>query len=124
MLRHKIATQMIVKVMVMVMLMMMMMIAINAADTNEVFDPCSDAMVQKFDGFTFGLAFSDKDSFFSNQVQLSPCDSRLALSKKAQLAVFRPQVDEISLLTINSSPSDPVCNKGSLFLLLRISNSS
>ncbi|KAI5592068.1 hypothetical protein BDE02_04G126800 [Populus trichocarpa] len=105
MLRHKIATQMIVKVMV--MMMMMMMIAINAADTNEVFDPCSDAMVQKFDGFTFGLAFSDKDSFFSNQVQLSPCDSRLALSKKAQLAVFRPQVDEISLLTINSSPSDP-----------------
>lgn len=104
MLRHKIATQMIVKVMVM---LMMMMIAINAADTNEVFDPCSDAVVQKFDGFTFGLAFSDKDSFFSNQVQLSPCDSRLALSKKAQLAVFRPQVDEISLLTINSSPSDP-----------------
>ncbi|KAJ6938022.1 hypothetical protein NC652_012338 [Populus alba x Populus x berolinensis] len=98
---------MIVKVMVMVM-----MIAINAADTNEVFDPCSDAMVQKFDGFTFGLAFSDKDSFFSNQVQLSPCDSRLALSQKAQLAVFRPQVDEISLLTINSSPSGPVCNKG------------
>lgn len=119
MLRHRIATQMIVKVM-----MMLMMIAINAADTNEVFDPCSDAMVQKFDGFTFGLAFSDKDSFFSNQVQLSPCDSRLALSQKAQLAVFRPQVDEISLLTINSSPSGQVCNKGSLFLLLRISNSS
>ncbi|KAJ6738993.1 hypothetical protein OIU74_003873 [Salix koriyanagi] len=101
MLRHRIATQMIVKVMV------VMMTAINAADTNEVFDPCSDALVQKSDGFTFGLAFSDKDSFFSDQVQPSPCDSRLALaSKKAQLAVFRPLVDEISLLSVNSSTPD------------------
>uniref|UniRef100_A0A6N2LAI2 Expp1 protein n=1 Tax=Salix viminalis TaxID=40686 RepID=A0A6N2LAI2_SALVM len=101
MLRHRIATQMIVKVMV------VMVTAINAADTNEVFDPCSDALVQKSDGFTFGLAFSDKDSFFSDQVQPSPCDSRLALaSKKAKLAVFRPLVDEISLLSVNSSTPD------------------
>ncbi|KAK6240991.1 hypothetical protein SCA6_006380, partial [Theobroma cacao] len=90
--------------MMVVMTMMRMMIAAIADDTNGVFSPCEDSKVQKSDGFTFGLAFSKKESFFFDNVQLSPCDSRLALaSKMAPLAVFRPKVDEISLLTINGS---------------------
>ena len=93
----------------MVMMIMALMIVIEAADTNNVFDPCSDSKVQKSDGFSFGLAFSTKDSFFFNQTQLSPCDERLSLSgSMAQLSVFRPQVDEISLLSIESSTFDPV----------------
>ncbi|KAL2925515.1 Vacuolar-sorting receptor 1 [Bienertia sinuspersici] len=76
----------------------------KAIDTNLVHDPCSDTMVQRWDGFTFGLAFSSKESFYApDQVQLSPCDTRLQLANKAQLAVFRPRVDEISLLTVNST---------------------
>ncbi|KAF0912089.1 hypothetical protein E2562_012987 [Oryza meyeriana var. granulata] len=73
-------------------------------DTNGVYDPCADATVQRGDGFTFGVAFAGHDAFFSDGVQLSPCDSRLSLaSKGAKLAVFRPKVDEISLLTVNTS---------------------
>ncbi|KAK6136818.1 hypothetical protein DH2020_029441 [Rehmannia glutinosa] len=60
------------------------------------------------DGFTFGLVFSSRDSFFFNHTQLSPCDRRLSLSgNSGQLAVFRPKVDEISLLSINSTTFDP-----------------
>ncbi|PON53051.1 Expp1 protein [Trema orientale] len=89
------------------------MIAVDAVDTNDVFDPCSDSKVQRSDGFTFGLAFSTKESFFFNQTQLSPCDKRLILSDgRAQLAVFRPKVDEISLLSIDSSPFDPAASGG------------
>nr|GMD02629.1 uncharacterized protein LOC109164916 isoform X1 [Ipomoea batatas] len=77
-------------------------------DTNPVFNPCLDTKIQKWDGFTFGLVFSSKDNFFFNQTQLSPCDRRLSLSgKSAPLAVFRPKVDEISLLTLNSSTFNP-----------------
>ncbi|KAJ4967562.1 hypothetical protein NE237_019411 [Protea cynaroides] len=77
---------------------------VDASESNTVFDPCYDAKVQKSEGFSFGLAFSTKESFFLNQIQLSPCDSRLSLSStNAQLAIYRPMVDEISLLTINSS---------------------
>ncbi|CAN0927770.1 hypothetical protein LINGRAHAP2_LOCUS36084 [Linum grandiflorum] len=96
-------------VMVMVMFMMKMIILVNGADdSNPVFDPCSDTTVAKADGFTFGLAFSSNVSFFMGQVQLSPCDKRLELaSKHSQLAVFRPQVDELSLLTISSDTFDP-----------------
>ncbi|KAH9293882.1 hypothetical protein KI387_040914, partial [Taxus chinensis] len=78
-------------------------------DTNRVFSPCSDSLVQKKDGFTFGIAFADRDSFYIDtqartKLELSPYDTHLALSSKAsQLAVFRPKVDEISLLTINTS---------------------
>ncbi|GER42228.1 CSL zinc finger domain-containing protein [Striga asiatica] len=91
-----------------VLLIVMMVFLANAEDTNHVFDLCSDAKVKKSDGFTFGLAFASKDSFFFNQTQLSPCDKRLSLAGNgAQLAVFRPKVDEISLLTINSSTFDP-----------------
>lgn len=41
----------------MVVIAVMMFVA-DGADKNEVFSPCSDAQVQKLDGFTFGLAFS------------------------------------------------------------------
>ncbi|KAI4322490.1 hypothetical protein L6164_022180 [Bauhinia variegata] len=77
----------------------------EAANTNKVYQPCADTKIQRSDGFTFGIAFSSKDSFFYNQShQLSPCDRRLPLaSSNSQLALFRPKVDEISLLTINTS---------------------
>lgn len=97
----------VIMVLLVTMMMMMMFVADAGSDTNGVFDPCSDATIQRWDGFTFGLAFSTKDSFFSNQTQLSPCDKRLSLST-AQLALFRPKVDEISLLSINSSNFNPV----------------
>lgn len=89
---------------------MVMMDNVYAGDTNSVFDPCSDTRVQRWDGFTFGLVFSSKESFFFNETQLSPCDRRLSLTgNSAELAVFRPKVDEISLLTINNSNFNPVC---------------
>ncbi|XP_010263788.1 PREDICTED: uncharacterized protein LOC104601968 isoform X2 [Nelumbo nucifera] len=82
--------------------------SVDAWDTNDIYDPCSDAKILKSDGFTLGLAFSSKESFFFEKIQLSPCDRRLSLSTKiAQLAVFRPKVDEISLLTINGSKFSP-----------------
>ncbi|KAJ8763412.1 hypothetical protein K2173_002295 [Erythroxylum novogranatense] len=88
----------------MVMVVLMTMIASKASDTNDVYDPCLDASVQKWDGFTFGLAFANKESFFSNQVQFSPCDSRLGLTGgTAQVAIFRPKVDELFLLTTNGT---------------------
>lgn len=99
--------------MLMVVVVMMAMFVADGADTNEVYSPCSDARVQKGDGFSFGIAISeDKDSFFLNQggPQLSPCDHRLGLAGKgAQLAVFRPKVNELSLLTINKTSFDSVC---------------
>lgn len=91
------------------MVIMMITFVTNAIDSNPIHDPCSDTKVQKWDGFTFGFAFSSKESFYdSNQVQLSPCDSRLQLVNQAQLAIFRPRIDEISLLTINNT-FNPVC---------------
>ncbi|KAI4295603.1 hypothetical protein L6164_035630 [Bauhinia variegata] len=98
------------------LVMIMAMIAMfvgdgDAADTNHVYSPCSDSKVQKGDGFSFGIAFSSKESFTQGNQgpQLSPCDSHLNLAGKgAQLAVFRPKIDEICLLTINSS-FNPVC---------------
>ncbi|KAG4982467.1 hypothetical protein AAZX31_10G079100 [Glycine max] len=79
----------------------------DAGDDNRVFAPCTDTRVQRSDGFTFGIAFAPKDKFFynnNNSVQLSPCDTRLSLSSaNSQISVFRPKVDEISLLTVNSS---------------------
>ncbi|KAJ1410456.1 hypothetical protein SESBI_21955 [Sesbania bispinosa] len=92
---------------VLVIAMMAMFVA-DAADTNHVYNPCHDAKVQRGDGFTFGIAFSDKQSLYQdNGPQLSPCDRRLDLANKgAQLALFRPKVDEMSLLTINRSTFD------------------
>lgn len=76
-----------------------------SSDTNPVYSPCSDTTVQKSDGFSFAIAFAARTAFFVNtSVQLSPCDRRLSLSSSnAQIAVFRPKVDEISLLTINTT---------------------
>ncbi|KAF5783768.1 hypothetical protein HanXRQr2_Chr11g0511671 [Helianthus annuus] len=83
----------------------------SSTDNNRVFSPCTDTTVQRSDGFTFGIAFTSRTSFFFNgntSVQLSPCDRRLSLSSNgAQLSVFRPKVDEISLLTVNSSSFQP-----------------
>ncbi|XP_027366118.1 uncharacterized protein LOC113872622 [Abrus precatorius] len=80
---------------------------VDAGDNNRVFSPCTDTRVQRSDGFTLGIAFASKDKFFysnNNSVQLSPCDTRLSLSNSnSQIALFRPKVDEISLLTVNSS---------------------
>lgn len=73
-------------------------------DGNGVYEPCADATVSRGDGFTFGVAFAGRDAFFSGGVQLSPCDSRLNLANAGPLlALFRPTVDEISLLTVNAS---------------------
>ncbi|XP_006651640.2 uncharacterized protein LOC102702926 [Oryza brachyantha] len=74
-----------------------------AGDGNGVYDPCSDARIQRGDGFSFGIAFANAAAFYSGSVELSPCDRRLNLASPAQLAVFRPKVDEISLLTINTT---------------------
>ncbi|KAL4555722.1 hypothetical protein LXL04_038350 [Taraxacum kok-saghyz] len=82
-------------------------ITVPSLDTNDVYNPCSDSKVQRWDGFTFGLAFSSKDSFFYKQIQLSPCDRRLSLSGNAKLAVFRPKVDELTFLTVNTTDFDP-----------------
>jgi hypothetical protein len=87
--------------------------AVHADNQNGVYSPCEDATVQRRDGFSFGVAFARYESFFSGQTQYSPCDSRLSLqSKNAQLAVFRPKVDEISLLTINTSSNFDPANSG------------
>lgn len=82
----------------------------DAADTNGVHQPCADTKIQRSDGFTFGIAFSSKNNFYNDQShQLSPCDRRLSLSSLgSQLALFRPRVDEISLLSINTSTFFPV----------------
>lgn len=85
--------------------------AVLSGDTNSAYSPCSDTTVKRSDGFTFGIAFAPKNSFvFNSSQQLSPCDSRLSLSSAgSQISVFRPKIDEISLLTINTSSFAPVC---------------
>lgn len=96
---------------VLAMLLMMMMKTLDADNTNGLYQPCGDTKIQRSDGFTFGIAFSTKDSFYYNQNQshqLSPCDRRLSLATlNSQLAIFRPKVDGISLLTINTSSFSP-----------------
>uniref|UniRef100_A0A453M081 Expp1 protein n=1 Tax=Aegilops tauschii subsp. strangulata TaxID=200361 RepID=A0A453M081_AEGTS len=96
-------------------LLLLLLAAASAAsargDGNGVYEPCADATVSRGDGFTFGVAFAGRDAFFSGGVQLSPCDSRLNLAGAGpQLALFRPTVDEISLLTVNAS--DPKTSAG------------
>ncbi|XP_010464889.1 PREDICTED: uncharacterized protein LOC104745376 [Camelina sativa] len=91
-----------------------------ARDDNGVYSPCSDSTVGIGDGFTFGIAFASKDTFFggstNHTVQYSPCDRRrLSLNGNSEIAVFRPKVDEITLLTINTSSSNnfrPDASKG------------
>ena len=88
---------------------MMLILVVEGMDTNDVYSPCLDAKIQRSDGFTFGVAFSSKESFFQDHIQFSPCDKRLALTfKVAQLAVFRPKVDQLTFLTINSTAFNPV----------------
>ncbi|KAK6916495.1 hypothetical protein RJ641_019356 [Dillenia turbinata] len=101
-------------VVVMLEMMLLTRMVVNAKDTNPVYDPCSDAKVQRWDGFSFGIAFSSKESFFKDQIQLSPCDGRLPLagSSNAALAVFRPKVDQLSLLSIDAKTFDPSMNGG------------
>ncbi|KAK6152252.1 hypothetical protein DH2020_014887 [Rehmannia glutinosa] len=92
-------------------------LGVSGSDSNNVFSPCSDASVQRSDGFTFGIAFAARTAFFSNNTQLSPCDRRLSLSSgNSQVAVFRPKVDEISLLTINTSNFFPLSKVGGIFV--------
>ncbi|CAL5377274.1 unnamed protein product [Camellia sinensis] len=89
-------------------IMTLMMIQAKAWETNHVVDPCLYAKVQRFDSFTYGLAFLTTESFIFNETQLSPCDRRLLLAgSTAQLAMFRPKVDEISLLTLNGTQFNP-----------------
>ncbi|XP_006423087.2 uncharacterized protein LOC18034443 [Citrus clementina] len=101
-------------IMVIHMMIVVMMVKNYAyADTNIIFNPCDDTKVKRLDGFTFGLAFSTKEAFFLDQIQLSPCDSRLALAtKNAKLTIFRPKVDEISLLTIDGTNFNPILSGG------------
>ncbi|KAJ4897001.1 CSL zinc finger domain-containing protein [Raphanus sativus] len=90
------------------LLMVMVDVLVGALDNNVVYSPCSDTQISKGDGFTVGVAISSKEAFFLDQIQLSPCDSRLGLAaKKAELALFRPKVDEISLLSIDTSKFNP-----------------
>jgi len=105
-------------IMMIMMIVMMVDDWVGAADNNPVYSPCSDTQISKGDGFTIGIAISSKEAFFLDQVQLSPCDTRLGLAAKmAQLALFRPKVDEISLLSIDTSKFNPV----SLTLCYKIS---
>lgn len=78
------------------------LVKFTESDTNPVYSPCGDTTVQVGDGFTFGLAINSNASFYDKGIQYSPCDQRLNLSS-GQLTLFRPKVDEISLLTINES---------------------
>ncbi|KAM0980783.1 hypothetical protein FF1_014051 [Malus domestica] len=94
--------------MITIMMITTVMHVIDGSDNNPVYSPCADTKVERSDGFTFGIAFASKESFQRNgTVQLSPCDSRLSLSSNAQISVFRPKVDEISLLSVNSSSFNP-----------------
>lgn len=99
------------KTLVIVLVLATSLLIAESSDTNRVFSPCADTNIQTSDGFTFGIAFAPRTSFFinNNTLQLSPCDRRLSLtSSSSQIAVFRPKVDEISLLTINTSSFFPV----------------
>ena len=98
------------RIMIVALVVTLLLLVVEGIDTNDVYSPCLDSKIQRSDGFTFGVAFSSKESFFQDQIQFSPCDTRLSLaSKMAQLVVFRPKVDQLSFLTINSSTFNPVC---------------
>lgn len=100
---------MVIYVLLTVLTAEMMSLMVQSADNNHVYSPCADTTVQMSDGFTFGIAFASRQSFyFNSSLDLSPCDSRLSLSSgNSQISVFRPKVDEISLLTINTSSFSP-----------------
>ena len=106
-----------------VLLLLVTVVVVEARDNNRVFSPCIDTTVEKSDGFTLGLAFATEQKFvFNKTLKLSPCDSRLALTNgNALISVFRPKVDEISLLTVNTTPSvssfNPVSFSNSMFFV-------
>eukprot|EP00246_Nothoceros_aenigmaticus_P001343 TRINITY_DN11861_c0_g1_i1.p1 TRINITY_DN11861_c0_g1~~TRINITY_DN11861_c0_g1_i1.p1 ORF type:complete len:248 (+),score=25.28 TRINITY_DN11861_c0_g1_i1:81-824(+) len=78
---------------------------VDAGDKNTVFSPCTDATVQKGDGFTFGLGFAANESFYADSsLQISPCNKSFTSGK---IALFRPKVDEITLMTINHTDLTP-----------------
>lgn len=97
---------MVAVVVAMVVALGMVVTPMEVGDNNRVFQPCTDAKIQRGDGFTFGIAFSTRESF--NHTQLSPCNRRLSLASGAntQLALFCPKVNEISL-TINATSCQP-----------------
>ena len=79
------------------------------ANTNTVYSPCTDTTVLKNDGFTLGLAIASNRSFFLSRIQFSPCDLRLQdRLRDSKIALFRPKVDEISLLIVNHTEFNPV----------------
>ncbi|KAF8109325.1 hypothetical protein N665_0098s0053 [Sinapis alba] len=89
-------------------IMMMVNVLSEASHNNVLYSLCSDTQISKGDGFPVGVAISSKEAFFLDQVQLSPCDSRLGLAAKMdQLVPYRPEVDEISLLSMNTSTFKP-----------------
>ena len=103
-------------------LLLVMLLGIGArADTNVVYSPCMDTTVLKNDGFTFGLAIGSNYSFFVDRTQYSPCDSRLqgGLSS-GHLALFRPKVDEITLLLLNYTELDPVSITKIILYILKL----
>ena len=103
-------------------LLLVMSLGIGArADTNVVYSPCMDTTVLKNDGFTFGLAIGSNYSFFVDRTQYSPCDSRLqgGLSS-GHLALFRPKVDEITLLLLNYTELDPVSITKIILYILKL----
>ncbi|KAH9554570.1 hypothetical protein CY35_08G070300 [Sphagnum magellanicum] len=97
-------------------------------DKNVAFSPCDDTTVEKGDGFTFGLLIGSNASFFSqsrNYVQqLSPCNAVNSHSSSSsslysnRLSVFRPKVDEISLLVVNYTELNPENFSGGSFAVV------
>ncbi|GAQ81596.1 hypothetical protein KFL_000850120 [Klebsormidium nitens] len=75
------------------------------ADDNPVYNPCGDApAVARGDGFTFAVALGSDPTFWHG---LSPCDPNLVqvpeiLPSGTSMAVFRPKVDELSLIRFNN----------------------
>ncbi|KAF3529670.1 hypothetical protein DY000_02039836 [Brassica cretica] len=88
----------------------------SAGDENHVYSPCSDFTARSamdyfwncLHGERFFLWYQSFRSVFSMRSlsPLAPCDRRrLSLNGNFELVLFRPKVDEITLLTINTSSS-------------------
>ncbi|CAI7882794.1 unnamed protein product, partial [Closterium sp. NIES-54] len=78
------------------------LVLVQAGDRNTVYDPCKDAdPVQKGDGFSFAIGFGGMSATWNKS---SPCfaETLQILPPGVEVAVFRPKVDELSLLRINN----------------------
>ncbi|CAI5461032.1 unnamed protein product [Closterium sp. Yama58-4] len=78
------------------------LVLVQAGDRNTVYDPCKDAdPVQKGDGFSFAIGFGGISATWNKS---SPCfaETLQILPPGVEVAVFRPKVDELSLLRINN----------------------